>query len=68
MESDARYFQRRAREEFAAAKRAVTPAARDRRTQLAEIFSRRFEAAEASDSSSGAAESPSRNLSLRENA
>jgi hypothetical protein len=38
MESDARYFQRRAREELAAANRALTPAARDRRLQLAKTF------------------------------
>ena len=47
MESDTRFFQRRAQEERAAAKRAVTAAARDRRIQLADIFFRRFEAAQA---------------------
>ena len=47
MESDARFFQRRAQEELAAARRAVTAAARDRRMQLADIFFRRFEAAKA---------------------
>jgi hypothetical protein len=46
MESDARYFQRRAREEFAAANRALTPAARDRRLQLANTFLGRLAAAE----------------------
>lgn len=49
MEPDARYFRRRANEELAAANRAVTPAARDRRMQLAEIFLERLKAAEASD-------------------
>lgn len=38
MESDARFFRRRANEEMAAASRAVTPAARDRRMQLAGAF------------------------------
>lgn len=38
MESDARFFRRRANEEIAAAGRAVTPAARDRRMQLASAF------------------------------
>ena len=47
MESDMRFFQRRAQEELAAARRAITSAARDRQMQLAEIFFRRFEAAEA---------------------
>lgn len=47
MESDTRFFQRRAQEELAAARRAVTSAARDRRMKLADIFFRRFEAAEA---------------------
>lgn len=50
MESDARFFRRRAREELAAARRAVTPAARDRRMRLANIFFQRLEAAEVSDS------------------
>jgi hypothetical protein len=47
VESDTRFFQRRAQEELAAARRAVTAAARDRRMQLADIFFRRFEAADA---------------------
>lgn len=38
MESDARFYRRRATEELAAANRAVTPAARERRTQLAQQF------------------------------
>jgi len=38
MESDARFYRRRANEEIAAAGRAVTPAARDRRMQLAGAF------------------------------
>lgn len=49
MEPDARYFRRRATEELAAASRAVTPAARERRMQLAGIFLERLKAAEASD-------------------
>ena len=49
MEPDARYFRRRANEELAAANRAVTPAARDRRMQLAGIFLERLKAAEAND-------------------
>lgn len=43
MESDVRFFQRRARAELTAAERAVTPAARERRMHLAEIFFRRLE-------------------------
>jgi len=38
VESDVRFFRRRANEELAAASRAVTDAARDRRTQLANAF------------------------------
>ncbi|GAA4713372.1 hypothetical protein H9L13_03810 [Sphingomonas lutea] len=49
MEPDARYFRRRASEELAAANRAVTAAARERRMQLAGIFLERLKAAEASD-------------------
>ena len=49
MEPDARYFRRRANEELAAANRAVTPAARERRMQLAGIFLDRLKAAEAGD-------------------
>ena len=42
MEPDARYFRRRANEELAAANRAVTQAARERRMQLAGIFLERL--------------------------
>ena len=38
MESDDRFYRRRATEELAAANRAVTQAARDRRMQLAEVY------------------------------
>ena len=38
MEPDARFYRRRADEEMAAARRAVTEAARDRRMQLAGVF------------------------------
>ncbi len=38
MESDARFYRRRASEELAAASRAVTAAARERRMQLAQMF------------------------------
>jgi hypothetical protein len=38
VESDVRFFRRRASEEMAAASRAVTPAARERRMQLAGAF------------------------------
>ncbi|MEQ7873983.1 hypothetical protein ABDK56_08240 [Sphingomonas sp. ASV193] len=43
MESDVRFFRRRAAEETAAADRAITPAARERRLQLAEAFMFRLE-------------------------
>jgi hypothetical protein len=43
VESDARFYRRRATEELAAASRAVTPAARDRRMQLAQLFLDRLE-------------------------
>ncbi|HKX90915.1 MAG TPA: hypothetical protein VJM15_00605 [Sphingomicrobium sp.] len=42
MESDVRFYRRRANEEMAAAGRAVTPAARDRRMQLADAFLERL--------------------------
>ena len=42
MESDVRFFRRRASEEMAAASRAVTPAARERRMQLAGAFFERL--------------------------
>ena len=38
VESDIRYYRRRAFEEMAAATRAVTPAARDRRLQLVDLY------------------------------
>ena len=38
MESNARFYRRRANEELSAAHRAVTPAARDRRIDLARRF------------------------------
>jgi hypothetical protein len=47
MESDARFYRRRANEELAAASRAVTQAARERRMQLAGIFLERLKASEA---------------------
>jgi hypothetical protein len=43
VESDIRYYQRRAREEMIAADRAVTEAARQRRLQLASMFVQRLE-------------------------
>lgn len=42
MESNVRFFRRRANEELAAADRAVTPAARARRIQLAGAFLQRL--------------------------
>lgn len=47
MESDARFYRRRANEELAAASRAVTDAARERRMMMAEIFLDRLKALEA---------------------
>jgi hypothetical protein len=47
MESDARFYRRRANEELAAANRAVTQAARERRMKLAGIFLERLKASEA---------------------
>lgn len=67
MESDARFFRRRAREELAAAKRAVTPAARDRRMHLANIFFQRLEAAEVSDSFADCKVSPTAKCEATEN-
>jgi hypothetical protein len=49
MEPDARFYRRRAYEELAAAERAVTPAARDRRIQLARAFLSRLKPKEADD-------------------
>jgi hypothetical protein len=47
MESDERFYRRRAAEELAAASRAVTDAARERREQLAQIFLARLNGSEA---------------------
>lgn len=46
MESDERFYRRRATEELAAANRAVTEAARERRMQLARSFLDRLDGAE----------------------
>ena len=46
MESDVRFFRRRANEELAAADRAVTEAARQRRLILAEAFLKRLQTVE----------------------
>ena len=46
METDERYFRRRASEELAAARRAVTEAARERRLMLAGAVLDRLKAAE----------------------
>lgn len=43
MESDIRYYRRRACEEMAAASRAVTAAARERRLQLVDLYVQRLE-------------------------
>ncbi len=43
MESDIRYYQRRVREEMAAARRAVTGAARERRLQLIDLYIQRLD-------------------------
>ena len=47
MESDIRYYRRRACEEMAAATRAVTEAARDRRLQLVDLYVQRLQALKA---------------------
>ena len=44
MESDLRYYARRAIAETVAARRALTPEARERRLQLAEMFNQRIAA------------------------
>jgi hypothetical protein len=49
LEPDARFYRRRAYEELAAAQRAVTPAARDRRIALARSFINRLQSDEAND-------------------
>ena len=48
VDSDERFFRRRASEELAAARRAVTDEARERRLMLAGIFLERLKAMEAS--------------------
>jgi hypothetical protein len=47
VESDIRFFRRRATEELSAANRAVTEPARERRLILAEVFLERLKALEA---------------------
>jgi hypothetical protein len=49
VESDVRFYRRRASEELAAANRAITPAARNRRMQLADSFLQRLRAVEVTD-------------------
>jgi hypothetical protein len=44
IESDVRFYRRRANEEMAAARRAVTSAARDRRLKLVDLYVQRLEA------------------------
>lgn len=48
MESNVRFFRRRANEELAAAGRSITQAARERRLILADAFLQRLKAVEAS--------------------
>jgi len=55
VESDIRFFRRRAVEELAAASRAVTPSARERRMILASIFLERLKALDPSASAELAA-------------
>ena len=50
MESDVRFYRRRASEELAAASRAVTDAARERRMMMAGIFLERLKSIGASTS------------------
>jgi ribosomal protein L18E len=47
VESDDRFYRRRAIEELAAANRAVTEAARERRIQLAQVFLSRLDQSDA---------------------
>ncbi|HWJ59796.1 MAG TPA: hypothetical protein VNR68_09215 [Sphingomicrobium sp.] len=56
MESDARFYRRRANEELAAACRAVTDAARDRRLSLARIFLDRLDGLDMSEEERGSLE------------
>ncbi len=53
-----RYYRRRASEELAAANRAITTAARDRRMQLADLFLQRLAATEPNNPSFDWAEAP----------
>jgi len=57
VESDARFYRRRANEEIAAAGRAVTEAARERRMILAGIFLDRLKTIEACDPAMTASDS-----------
>jgi len=50
MESDIRFYRRRANEELAAANRAVTPSARERRMIMAGIFLEKLKALDPSAS------------------
>ena len=54
MESDARFYRRRINEELAAAGRAVTDAARERRMVLAGLFLERLKASEGTGATSAA--------------
>ena len=69
MEPDARFYRRRASEELAAAQRAVTAAARDRRIELARSFLARLGPHEANDMlfewGIGGADSSNANLARR---
>jgi hypothetical protein len=58
VESDVRFYRRRANEEMAAAGRAVTDAARDRRMQLAGVFLDRLRALETRSAFDWLAEEP----------
>jgi hypothetical protein len=55
LESDIRFFRRRATEELAAASRAITEQARERRMVLAGVFLERLKAIESSPLPDGAA-------------
>jgi hypothetical protein len=55
VESNIRFFRRRASEELAAANRAVTESARERRMILAGVFLERLKVLEASSGESGLA-------------
>ena len=55
MESDIRFYRRRASEELAAAGRAVTESARERRMMMAGVFLERLKALDASAAAEGPA-------------